>query len=274
MQLSLRKNGLTSLFKEVRVLKDGPSLKHLLCWVGSDRSPQSSQNWVHHGIATAIASDACESPEKLQQEAHLSIFSSQGGVAAAGIALSQRRDIREPVPGPPGKFLLGKKWPVRIILLIFPGNSCGPRGAEKKNEKSSSRYRYEDLMSQYRNKIMTPISRKASLRLIQEKLLCTLGKNHRWATVRSVSEPSRTPGHTLGTEEAPQRNCVTKILPNIRVNFLVWFASRPCCTGKWPVPPRIVQKLFGAVRVIFCFVGPFWILNTRTADRHALTKLK
>ena len=32
----------------------------------------------------------------------------------------------------------------------------------------------------------------------------------------------------LGTEEkVPQRNCVTKILPNIQVNFLVRFASKP-----------------------------------------------
>ena len=35
-------------------------------------------------------------------------------------------------------------------------------------------------------------------------------------------------GHTpkLGTEKVPQKNCVTKILPNVRVNFLVRFASK------------------------------------------------
>ena len=34
-------------------------------------------------------------------------------------------------------------------------------------------------------------------------------------------------GLILGTEEVPQRNYVTKILPNFRVNFLVRFASKP-----------------------------------------------
>ena len=39
-------------------------------------------------------------------------------------------------------------------------------------------------------------------------------------------------GHSkIGTEEVPQRNCVTKILPNVRVNFLVRFAQNPCFTG-------------------------------------------
>ena len=32
--------------------------------------------------------------------------------------------------------------------------------------------------------------------------------------------------HFLGTEKVPQRNCVTKILPNIRVSFMVRFASK------------------------------------------------
>ena len=32
--------------------------------------------------------------------------------------------------------------------------------------------------------------------------------------------------HMLGTEKAPKRNCVTKILPNVRVNFLVNFLVR------------------------------------------------
>ena len=29
------------------------------------------------------------------------------------------------------------------------------------------------------------------------------------------------------SEKAPRRNCVTKILPNVRVNFLLRFASKP-----------------------------------------------
>ena len=32
---------------------------------------------------------------------------------------------------------------------------------------------------------------------------------------------------SLGTEKVPQRTFATKILPNIRVNFLVRFASNP-----------------------------------------------
>ena len=47
----------------------------------------------------------------------------------------------------------------------------------------------------------------------------------------------------LETEKVPQRNCVTKILPNVRLNFLVRFASKPLfycvMTGRHP---RIVQK--------------------------------
>ena len=35
----------------------------------------------------------------------------------------------------------------------------------------------------------------------------------------------------VGTEKVPQRNCVTKILPNVRVNILVRFASKPFSTG-------------------------------------------
>ena len=42
----------------------------------------------------------------------------------------------------------------------------------------------------------------------------------------------------------PQRNCVTKILPNVRVNFLVRFASKPLfCWISDRYPPRTVQKI-------------------------------
>ena len=63
----------------------------------------------------------------------------------------------------------------------------------------------------------------------------------------------------LGTEKVPQRNCVTKTLPNVRVNFLVRFASKPLfywvMTGN---PLELFRKFFGAVRALFGFVGPFW----------------
>ena len=32
---------------------------------------------------------------------------------------------------------------------------------------------------------------------------------------------------SVAREKVPQRNCVTKIWPNVRVDFLVWFASKP-----------------------------------------------
>ena len=62
----------------------------------------------------------------------------------------------------------------------------------------------------------------------------------------------------LGTEKVPQRNCVTKILPNVRVNFLARFASKPLCywemTGN---PLEMFRKFFGAVRAIFWLCGSF-----------------
>ena len=55
-----------------------------------------------------------------------------------------------------------------------------------------------------------------------------------------------------GAEKVPQRNCVTKILPNVRVNFLVRFASKPLfdwvMTGN---PLELFRHFFGAVRAIF-----------------------
>ena len=41
----------------------------------------------------------------------------------------------------------------------------------------------------------------------------------------------------LGTEKAPQRHCVTKILPNAQVNFLVRFGSKPMFSW-WAFRPR------------------------------------
>ena len=58
--------------------------------------------------------------------------------------------------------------------------------------------------------------------------------------------------------KVPQRNCVTKILPNVRVNFLVRFASKPLfywvMTGN---PLELFRKFFGAVRAIFWLCGSF-----------------
>ena len=62
----------------------------------------------------------------------------------------------------------------------------------------------------------------------------------------------------LGTEKVPQENCVTKILPNVRVNFLVQFASKPVfywvMTGN---PLELFRNFFGAVRAIFWLCGSF-----------------
>ena len=44
---------------------------------------------------------------------------------------------------------------------------------------------------------------------------------------RCLVKTFATPDFFLGTEKVPQRNCVTKIGPNVRVNFLVRFASKP-----------------------------------------------
>ena len=67
-------------------------------------------------------------------------------------------------------------------------------------------------------------------------------------------------GISLGTEKVPQRTCVTKILPNVRVNFLARFASKPLfywvMTGN---PLELLRKFFGAVRAIFWFCGPFLV---------------
>ena len=62
----------------------------------------------------------------------------------------------------------------------------------------------------------------------------------------------------LRTEKVPQRNCVTKILPNVRVNFLVGFASNPLfywvMTGN---PLELFRKFFGAVCAFFWLCGSF-----------------
>ena len=63
----------------------------------------------------------------------------------------------------------------------------------------------------------------------------------------------------LGTEKVPQRNFVTKILPNVRVNFLVRIASKPLFY--WVMtrqPPRIVQKVFWRCSCVVWHFESFW----------------
>ena len=68
---------------------------------------------------------------------------------------------------------------------------------------------------------------------------------------------------------------MTKILPNVRVNFLVRFASKPLfyreMTGN---PLELFRKFFGAVRAIFGFVGPFWLLKVLLTKSYLFEILK
>ena len=58
-----------------------------------------------------------------------------------------------------------------------------------------------------------------------------------------------------GTEKVPQRTCVTKILPNLWVNFLVRFASKPLVLLGSAL--ESFRKFFGTVRAIFFALGFF-----------------
>ena len=74
---------------------------------------------------------------------------------------------------------------------------------------------------------------------------------------------SKSPRPSLGAETVPQRNCVTKIWPNVRVNFLVQFASKPLFYC------RIVQKICLVPFVRFLgFVGP----SCRDGKKKVFTK--
>ena len=84
--------------------------------------------------------------------------------------------------------------------------------------------------------------------------LCERLRSTRWLAsfLRSV----------LGTEKVPQRNCVTKILPNVRANFLARFGSKPLfCSVMTGKPLELIRKFFGAVRAIFWLCGSFWLLS-------------
>ena len=59
------------------------------------------------------------------------------------------------------------------------------------------------------------------------------------------------------TGKVSQRNFATKILPNIRVNFLVRFASKPLFYGVMTCNPlELFRKFFGAVRAMFRLCEP------------------
>ena len=77
-----------------------------------------------------------------------------------------------------------------------------------------------------------------------------------------------------GTEKVPQRNCVTKILPNVRVNFLVQFASKPLfywvMTGN---PLKLFRKFFGAVRAIFWLCGSFLAPDRSLRNDNTISRL-
>ena len=73
----------------------------------------------------------------------------------------------------------------------------------------------------------------------------------------------------LGTEKVPQRNFVTKILPNVRVNFLVRFASKPLFY--WIMtsnPLELFRKFFGAVRETFWLGGSFLAPDSSLSHKH------
>ena len=64
-----------------------------------------------------------------------------------------------------------------------------------------------------------------------------------------------------GTEKVPQRSCVTKILPNFRVNFRLRFASKPlfCCI----VPSNCSENSLALFIVLFLgFWGTFFALDS------------
>ena len=64
-------------------------------------------------------------------------------------------------------------------------------------------------------------------RLFHGVLVFDVSQAVRIARFESVSERSCIARYMSGTEKVPQGTCVTEILPNFRVNFLVPFASKP-----------------------------------------------
>ena len=71
------------------------------------------------------------------------------------------------------------------------------------------------------------------------------------------------------TQQKQGTNCVTKILPNVRVNFRVRFASKPfCLQGDDSITPYNCSdnSLVLFVR-FFGFVSPFWLLKNGHSQR-------
>ena len=70
------------------------------------------------------------------------------------------------------------------------------------------------------------------------------------------------PELSWGQKKVPQRNCVTKILPNVRVNFLVRFASKPLfCWVMTGNPSNCSENSLVLFVRFFGFVGPFRLLT-------------
>ena len=79
-------------------------------------------------------------------------------------------------------------------------------------------------------------------------LLCSLA----FCPPLSVSEETET-CRLFGSAKVPQRNCVTKILQNVWVNFLVPLPQNPCFAGLWAGNPL---ELFRNSFVLFV---RFWL---------------
>ena len=98
---------------------------------------------------------------------------------------------------------------------------------------------------------------------------CSHNVSQKVKRISCLSEKRGTRGPFYwGTEKVPQRKCVTKILPNVRVNFLARFASNPLfywvMTGN---PLELFRKFFGAVRTIFWFCGSFLVPDFKRIKR-------
>ena len=64
-----------------------------------------------------------------------------------------------------------------------------------------------------------------------------------------------------GTGKVRQRACAMKILPNLRVNFLVWFASNPLFI--WVMPSKFSETslvLFVRIVALWVLVGPWTLI--------------
>ena len=95
-----------------------------------------------------------------------------------------------------------------------------------------------------------------------------LGQGEPFGCPPAICAPKRPHPFARYREKVPQRNCVTKILRNVRVNFLV--RSALVLLDNDPAIPSNCSEnsLVLSVR-FFGFVGPFWLLiylNTVDTD--------